>query len=298
MLNRNIIVDQPVGRPLKAVLRAHYRSFKPSFINPFGLSDTAWPDFMVIGAQRAGTTSLHNYLAQHPQLVTSTYKEVHFFDLKYDRGLKWYRRNFCRRGYIESRARRTGLPQLTFETTPYYMNHPAVPERIDEHLPDTRFIVLLRNPVDRAYSHYWNERRKNFESLSFADALDAEPQRLAGEAERLASDASYYSYSHHHHSYIDRGKYDQHVDRWFNHFDKSRFLFVKAEEFFADPAATLDDVTSFLNINPLRGADFTPLNVGQQKSNIPDNLRKRLNRQFRPHNRRLADMTGLDIDWA
>ncbi|MDH3741580.1 MAG: sulfotransferase [Hyphomicrobiales bacterium] len=297
MLTRNIIADQPALRPLKAVLRANTGSFKPQFINPFGLSDTAWPDFMVIGAQRAGTISLHNYLAQHPQLVTSTDKEVHFFDLNFDRGLKWYRRNFCRRGYLEGRARRTGMPQLTFETTPYYMHHPAVPARIDDHLPDTRFIVLLRNPIERAYSHYWNERHNNFETLSFEVAIDAEPQRLAGEADRLAENPGYYSYSHHHHSYIDRGKYDQQLDRWFNHFDKSRFLFVKAEDFFCDPAATLDKVTSFLTINPLRGVDFTPLNVGRQKSIVPDYLRKRLNEQFRPHNAGLAYMTGLDIDW-
>ncbi len=106
------------------------------------------PDFIILGAQRAGTSSLYYYLSQHPQILPAVRKELHFFDDHYRRGLGWYRSQFPTRG-----ARGT----ITGEATPYYLSHPHAPARIQRLLPQARLIVLLRNPVERAISHYFFE---------------------------------------------------------------------------------------------------------------------------------------------
>ncbi len=137
----------------------------------------ALPGAVIIGAQKCGTSSLHNYLTQSPGVIAPLRKEVHYFDVNYGRGEGWYRGHFGRQGE----------PGLNLDSSPYYLFHPAVPARMHELLPDARLIVLLRNPARRAYSHYWHERDKGREKLSFEAAIDAEPARLGQVEERLAS---------------------------------------------------------------------------------------------------------------
>src|SRR5437763_1646364 len=117
------------------------------------------PDFIILGAQRAGTTSLYEYIVDHPQVGAASKKEVHFFDRHYTEGVNWYRAHFppaVRRQRFENR---TGKRFLTGEASPYYLAHPMVPERIAAVAPDARFLILLRNPIDRALSHYYHNRR-------------------------------------------------------------------------------------------------------------------------------------------
>ncbi|MFN8451844.1 MAG: sulfotransferase [Anaerolineae bacterium] len=125
------------------------------------------PQFAIIGGQKCGTTSLYAYLLQHPRVV-SLFKEVHFFDNNYYKGRRWYRAQFPLAGAPSEDA------LITFDASPYYLFHPAAPQRVAALYPDMKLIALLRNPVDRAYSHYSHNRQSTAEKLSFEDAIRAE----------------------------------------------------------------------------------------------------------------------------
>ena len=141
----------------------------------------ALPDFLLIGGQRCGSTSLYTTLCGHPQVLAGAHKEPHFFDNNHLRGEDFYRRLFPLQIHLLARERRLGRRVVTGEATTYYLAHPAVPARVAAMLPDVRLIAILRDPVDRAYSHYQLSVREGRESLPFEQALAAEPERIAGE---------------------------------------------------------------------------------------------------------------------
>src|SRR5439155_3447898 len=144
------------------------------------------PDYLIIGAQRAGTTSLYLYLTQHPCVAPVVIgKGVHYFDVDFAKGPGWYRGHFpvAARRYLSRVGR--DRPLITGEGSPYYLFHPLVPERVAALLPEARLIALLRDPVERAYSHYQHFVERGIETLTFEQALEAEPERLKGEVERL-----------------------------------------------------------------------------------------------------------------
>ena len=145
----------------------------------------------VLGTQRGGTTSLYRWLAGHPQVQSPLDKEIQFFSVEWSRGIDWYRCHFGP----------TGDGRLNFEASPYYLYHPCAPARAASVLPKAKLVALLRDPVSRAWSHYHHNLRLGLESLTFADAIAAEPERLAGEAERLQADPTAVSFAHRHHSY-------------------------------------------------------------------------------------------------
>ncbi len=129
------------------------------------------PAFVIVGAQRGGTTSLYRYLAAHPGVLPASRKELHYFTNRHDRGPDWYRSQFPP----------TPPGTITGESTPYYLFHPHAPRRLHAFAPDVKLIVLLRNPVDRAYSHYQLQVRRRHETLPFEEAIAREEERLAGE---------------------------------------------------------------------------------------------------------------------
>jgi hypothetical protein len=246
----------------------------------------ALPDAVIIGAQKCGTTSLYHYLLYHPAVVRPTKKEVHYFDNNYARGLKWYRLHFSRRH-----------GRLNFESSPYYLFHPKVPERLAATVPHAKLIVMLRDPVARAYSHYWHEKRLGHEHLSFADAIEAEDERLAGESTRLSEDDGYRSYNHEHYSYVERGRYVEQIERWFQFFARNQFLFVDSERFFVSPAREMARVTAFLGLSPLGEIAWTKQNVGSYADRIEPSLRRALCAGFADANRGLDDVTGAMWSW-
>ncbi|HEY9295730.1 MAG TPA: sulfotransferase domain-containing protein, partial [Phormidium sp.] len=162
------------------------------------------PDFIIIGAQKCGTTSLYEYLIQHPQILAASKKEVHFFDLNFAKGVDWYRQQF----------KPVSQKSITGEASPYYIFHPLVPQRIYQLFPQVKLIVLLRNPVERAISHYYHEVRLGFEDLGLEDAIAQEPARLEGETAKILADETYYSYNHQHYTYLSRGVYVEQLNNW------------------------------------------------------------------------------------
>ena len=238
------------------------------------------PTFVILGAQKAGTSTLFRPLARHPSVQAAATKEVHYFDLHFCRGPRWYAAHF---------PLRTPGVAITGEASPYYLFHPHVPVRMRKHLPDARLIVLLRNPVDCAYSHYHHNRRKGRESLTFADAVAAESERTAGERERMLRDPSYNSFAHQHYTYVQRGHYSEQLDAFTDQFPREQLLVVRSECFFENPskvwAATLD----FLRLDLCPLPEHRAYNSGNYEE-LAGDMRERLQAHFAPRNSTLVSL--------
>jgi hypothetical protein len=255
------------------------------------------PQFLIIGAQKGGTSSLYNYLTAHPAVVRAATKEIHYFDINHHRGPGWYRGHFPTRRRMAQLDRRLGVPAMTGEASPYYLFHPRVPERVRALLPDARLIVLLRDPVERAVSHHNHELIDGFETLDLAAAIEAEPRRLAGEAQRLAcGDGRAASFSHQHQGYLSRGRYAEQLERWFGVFARERFFIADSRELFEDPAGLTARALAFLGLpeHELPGYDVAG---ARPHAELDLELRQRLREYFAPHNQRLYALLGMDFGW-
>jgi hypothetical protein len=249
------------------------------------------PDYVIIGAQRCGTTSLHNYLMQHPNVVPSYKKEIKFFDSNYSRGERWYRSHFPYEDEM------TDEQLITGEGSPYYIFHPKAAQRMFAMLPNIKLIALLRNPVDRAYSHYQLSFRRGRETLSFEDALGQEEQRLDGVLENIIANDNYPMFNHKHFTYRLRGIYADQLPAWFEHFSREQILVIKSEDFYADSAGTFQKVISFLELPAWDLPVYKNYNAGQYSTMQPE-TRAQLVEYFKPHNQRLYELLGTDFGWA
>ena len=245
------------------------------------------PDHLIIGTQKGGTSSLWDHLAAHPGVARSELKEVDYFNWFHDRPLRWYRGFFPRR--------RAGC--LTGEASPDYLYDPRVPARVRGDLPDVKLIALLRDPVDRAISHFHHERELGVESLDLEAALAAEVERLRGEPERVGREPHYRSVALRHFSYVDRGRYAAQLERWLEHFDRDRLFICDSERFFTDPQAVYDRVLDFLGLPPFDPQHFVARNTRVYADISPD-LRASLAERFRGDNERLFDLLGERFDWT
>jgi len=207
------------------------------------------PDFLVVGAQRCGTTSLHRALAAHPRVATPlAHKGVHYFDTNFGRSVAWYRGHFPTRAALHLRG---SSPPVAFESSPYYMFHPAAPDRIARTIAGVRAVAVLRDPVERAYSQYTHELARGFEQVrSFEEALELESGRLEGEEERLVRDDEYVSFAHQHQAYVARSEYGVQLRRLHDALGPDRVLVVDFEDLARQPAATLAAVQEFLGLVP------------------------------------------------
>jgi hypothetical protein len=255
------------------------------------------PDFLVLGGQRCGSTSLYDMLCGHPDVAPASHKEPHFFDNNHLRGEQFYRRLFPLQLQMRARERRQGRRAVTGEATTYYLAHPAVPARVRALLPDVRLIAILRDPVDRAYSHYQLSVREGREPLSFEEALAAEPDRLAGEHERLIADPSYRGVAHRFFSYRSRGRYIDQLERWWAEFPREQLLVLRSEDMFEDPRIVYDQLVTFLGLDP--DADrrtFRARNRVSYDAMRPE-TRAELRSYFAEPNRALEQRTGRAFNW-
>jgi Sulfotransferase domain len=262
-------------------------------------NDRLLPNAIILGAQKAGTTTLFALLARHPYVLTSCTKEVHFFDLQPDRGIEWYRAHFPLVHQAEQLAS-AGIWPAVLEASPYYLFHPAVPNRLAKVTPRIRFIVLLRNPVMRAWSHYWHERARGYEWRSPEAAFQRERDRLAGEEERLLTEPNYRSHAHRHFSYFGRSCYAAQLERWFALFPREYFLVLRSEDFFASPDTTLRRTLRFLGLP--NEPELYPLpstaarNVGNSRP-FPKALHDQLEALLEPSNAALQRLLGPAFSW-
>jgi Sulfotransferase domain len=268
--------------------------------NMLSASRRPLPDFLIVGAQRSGTTSLYRYLLAHPQVLpASPSKGVHYFDKHPGKSLRWYRAHFPTEAARRRREDRFGGPIVTGEGSPYYLFHPHAPARAAAAVSNARIIAMLRDPVERAYSHYQQEYARGFEDAdTFERAIDLEPERLAGERERMLADPGYDSHELQHHSYLARGEYVDQVVAWREHFPEEQVLVICAERFFAEPAATYADVLRFLGLpHPPETPSFKAYNARPSKG-MSAETRARLRAHFAEPNRRLEEYLGTTMGWA
>jgi hypothetical protein len=255
------------------------------------------PDFIIIGAQRGGTTSLFEYLRQHPSIKLPSQKETHFFDKEYYQGMDWYQSFFPTLEEKENLIKKTGA-FVTGEATPYYMFYPHAPERIKQLQPPVRLIVLLRNPIDRAYSHWKLERSRNMEQLAFEDALFMEQIRLKGKERELIENVLQTSFEHFCYSYIGKGMYYDQLKRWFNYFPQSQFLIIKSEDMFETPHIVYRDVLAFLGLPyHQQSMGFRVHNFSYQKELMNTKTRNKLAKIFQEPNRKLYALLNRDFEW-
>jgi hypothetical protein len=256
------------------------------------------PDYLIAGGQRCGTTSLQNYLIQHPDVTPpGVLKGIHYYDMHYDRGLAWYQSHFPTR-MARSRRVRNGGKLVTGEASPYYMFHPLIPERIAETVPEAKIIILARDPVERTYSHYLHEVRRGFEDLTFEEALNAEETRLAGEVERMRNDPAYVSFEHQHHSYVARGRYMDQLENMTKHIAPEQILVIASEEMFSAPEETYHRVLDFLELSTFTPTGFKAQNANVYTDPIAPETRRRLEQLFAEPNRRLESFVGRTFDWS
>jgi hypothetical protein len=255
------------------------------------------PGFLIVGGQRCGTTSMYRTLSQHPAVLKAVlHKGIHYFDTGYDHGLPWYQGHFPLRTRAALTRRATGDVPLTFESSPYYMFHPLAAERISRDLPDVKLLVLVRDPVERAYSAHAHEIARGFETEPFERALELEDQRLAGEAERIVSQPGYLSHSHQHHGYLTRGRYAEQLERLDKLFGRERVHVVDSGRFFTDPEPVYDGVLEFLGLRQ-HGYPVFERHNARPRSPMPDTLRARLDEHFQPYDERLTDWLGHAPSW-
>lgn len=192
------------------------------------------PDYLIVGAQRCGTTSLHRHLLQHPCVGRTLLglKGMHYFSTNYRRGWRWYRTHFPTNAYREWVKRKSGHDLIVGEGSPYYIFHPLAAERIAERLPGVKLLVMLRDPVERAYSHYQHMLLEGLEGVAtFEEAIEREPDRLAGEVEKILADPAYNSFHHQHHSYLARGIYVDQLRPFCSLFPEDQVLVLRSEDF-------------------------------------------------------------------
>jgi hypothetical protein len=246
----------------------------------------ALPDALVIGAQRSGTSSLYRYLGRHPGVAPSFRKEVEFFSRYYARGVPWYRAHF------ELEA---GRPRLRFEATPDYLFHPLAPARAATVVPEARLIVLLRDPVARAWSHYQHMVDLGYETLPFEAALGAEEERCAADLAALDADPDHDAKALLRYSYVSRGRYAEQLDRWLSSFARDRVLVIRSEDFFRDTITAYARILEFLELDPWAPPAFTNESRLQGRpaaTGLPTESRARLDEAFVEPNRMLVDLLG------
>lgn len=292
MIQKTVSLERPLVRPpLPELLRR--RVVLKLRKATAGLR--ALPDFVIVGAQKCGTSSMHQYLLQHPRLMPAAIKEVHFFDGgldpvwdKYAEGEPLYR------SYFPLRSAVSKVKGKCFEASPDYMFSPVAPARMARMIPDAKLVILLRDPVERAISHYFHERRRGRETEDIARAFALEEERLAP---ALAS-GNYKDTRFINLSYKARGRYAEQLARIFAHFPRENVLVLEAEGFFEDPGAGMRQVLDFVGMTPFpHGIDSKPTGTGSNKTTVPDHVRADLQACFTEPNRALADMLGRRFRW-
>jgi len=255
------------------------------------------PSFLIVGAQRCGTTSMYKTLSQHPMVLPAVlHKGAHYFDTGYGHGPAWYGGHFPLRVTARRAAPAQGRLPITGESSPYYMFHPLAGPRIAADLPDVKLLVLLRDPVERAYSAHAHETARGFETEPFERALELEPARLAGEEAKLIADPAYQSYSHQHHAYLTRGRYADQLRRLEKQFGRDRLHVVDSQRFFTDPEPVFAEVVEFLGIGPASGIVFSRHNA-RPRSAMPDSVRRRLSDQLADSDADLETWLGAPPSW-
>lgn len=262
------------------------------------------PDFLIVGSKRGGTTSLFNYLIQHPGIL-GTYprlrakKSTDFFFGNGPTHLFWYRSNFHSEIFRTMRTRELGYRPLACEASPYYIWDPRVAAKVCAFDPGMKAILVVRDPVRRAWSHYHERVQNGVEPLTFAQALTFEDNRLEGEVERMLEDPRYHSTAHDWYSYRTRGEYLPQIQNWLQHFDRDQLLVLVSEDLYSRTQPTIDDICRFLEIPTFTVPSISAFNATwRTQEGVPQSEAVKLRRHYARHNRALGDFLGRELTWS
>lgn len=255
------------------------------------------PDFIVIGVHKGGTTSVYEYLAQHPQMVPAFEKELQYFTSFYDNDEGSYRAKFpnvVRMGAVRRRAGRA----ITGEASPSYISNPRAPARVRAMVPEARLVLLLRDPVDRAVSAFHHNKKKTpWENLAtFSEAVDRELGELPDELELVLADDNRPLDEYLYHCYLRRGVYLEQIKWWHAQFPPEQLLIVQYERLHTSPEALLLEIEHHLGIDPWTPNEFERFNTNSYPD-LEDELRRKLVEYFAPHNEDLFRYLGHRFDW-
>jgi hypothetical protein len=255
----------------------------------------ARPDFIMIGAQKAGTTSLYAWLTEHPDVLAARRKEPQFFNRRMDtEPVRAYWLEFPSRfkiGVLRTLRRR---PVVTGEASTLYLPDPRVPARVAELLPNVKLIAVLREPVDRAISNYWMEYHRGNEPLPLDEAMRQEPLRGEPEIDRVGA-RDWSGQPVRAWGYVTRSRYAEQLERWLQHFPREQLLVVEFDDLANDPLGVYRRVLDFIGVDPdvAPPPEFETRNAGSRSSTDPETV-EWLREQFAEPNRALNDLVGID----
>jgi hypothetical protein len=239
-------------------------------------------DFILIGAQKSGTTALHSFLEKRPEITMGDQQEMHFFDNE---------EIFARPVDYEMLHRHfPGIQSFAVagECTPSYLYWSPAAERIREYNPNVKLLVLLRNPIDRAFAHWNMQRFKRREPLDFLDAIKQEPGRIASP---LSLESRRFSY-------VDRGFYSYQLKRYFELFTRAQIMIIKFEDFRNRQLETLNAVFAFLEVKPVKSVRSKDRNVVPYEREMNPDERRELLHVFEAEIDELEQLLGWDCsDW-
>lgn len=245
------------------------------------------PSVFIPGAQKGGTTSLYAWLVDHPKVERMVQKETYFFNdnNNYQRGLDWYLNHF----------EKAGEGQVTVDASANYLESAEAPSRIKTTFPKAKAIILLRNPVDRAFSHYRMNVAHGIEQLSFEEALAKEEERITSGEQRTESAGHNYAYQKL--GYRSKGVYVMQLKYWLHAFDKERLLILDSQELFDDPETNYASVLTFLDLPPHQPGAFERRQMGKP-GEMNASTREELNAFYKPHNSALEQLLNRKFNWG
>lgn len=239
-----------------------------------------------LGAEHCGTTLFFDLFKQHPEINCSVKKEIHFFDSFYSKGENWYLNHFFENN------------KINFEISPYYMFYDYSVNRLVDfsRKHDVKFLVFLRDPVQRAISHWKQEIKKGHEQFSFETAIALEVSRLNKEKDKFLNGE--FSYNYNHFSYKARGKYYNQLVIWLNTFPRENFEIIRSEDLYSSPTKILKKVENFCGLNKFDyDIDIIEGKQSNFKHNISDNFQYGLYNYFEEYNNMLYSLIDRNMNW-
>lgn len=252
------------------------------------------PTFMVIGAPRCGCRVLFDALAQHPRIKRGA-ADTGFFDqpAQFGKGTDWYASHFP---IALGKKARSGFTQ-TGECAPTYLLSPATPQQLTKLFPQTKLIVMLRDPVERAWSHYQRARMAGVEDRDLADAIKAEQEWWPDERKKLAVNPTHDSEDTRLRAYLHAGCYAELLERWFEFMPRVRYHIIRTDVFFTDPRRALERVAEFLDVGEF-GEWKPPTPTREPYPLIKPEVKDKLSAYYKPHNEALTELLKMRFEWA
>ena len=241
------------------------------------------PDFLIVGATKCGTSSLYHYLNHHPQILFSHKKELNFFQQHFNQGINWYLSHFPA---ITDRS-----DFLTGEATPNYLRFPIVAARIKQYCPDSKLILLLRNPVDRAVSWHYHKKNTGLTNDTLEQEITKEIKLLKKLSETDIVNMGFTNPDN-----IISSLYYYQIKAWMEYLPRQQFLILKSEDFYNNPETTMEQVFAFLGLPVEKIAQYPKINAGSYNSIAPE-LRKTLSEYFQPYNELLEEYLNINFNW-